>query len=110
VGTDERGRIRVDGEFRTDCPSVYAVGDVIGFPSLASTATEQGRLAALHAFGAAPAQLPKRLPLGIYTIPEVAMVGPTETQLTGEGVPCEVGVRGSASCHASRSAAGGAAS
>jgi NAD(P) transhydrogenase len=90
--TDERGRIRVDGEFRTDCPNVYAVGDVIGFPSLASTSTEQGRLAALHAFGAAPAQMPKRLPLGIYTIPEVAMVGPTETQLTREGVPYEAGV------------------
>jgi NAD(P) transhydrogenase len=71
---------------------VYAVGDVIGFPSLASTSMEQGRLAALHAFGAAPAQMPKRLPLGIYTIPEVAMVGPTETQLTREGVPYEVGV------------------
>jgi NAD(P) transhydrogenase len=65
---------------------------VIGFLSLASTSTEQGRLAALHALDAAPAQLPKRFPLGMYTIPEVAMVGPTEVQLTRDGVPYEAGV------------------
>jgi NAD(P) transhydrogenase len=92
VDTDERGRIKVDDRYQTSVPGVYAVGDVIGFPSLASTSMEQGRLAALHAFGVTAARLSERLPLGIYTIPEVAMAGPTEQELTNSSVPYEVGV------------------
>jgi NAD(P) transhydrogenase len=90
---DERGRLKVDQFYRTSTPSIYAVGDVIGFPSLASTSMEQGRLAACHAFGVAPdLQLPNLLPYGIYTVPEISMVGPTEQQLTAERVPFETGI------------------
>ncbi len=90
--TDKRGRICVNEHYRTAVESVYAVGDVIGFPSLASTSMEQGRIAALHAFGVEAKLLSRRLPYGIYTIPEIAMIGPTEEELTKDSVPYEVGI------------------
>jgi NAD(P) transhydrogenase len=90
--TDDRGRIAVDEHYRTAVESVYAVGDVIGFPSLASTSMEQGRIAALHAFGVEASLLSQRLPYGIYTIPEIAMIGPTEQELTKDEVPYETGI------------------
>jgi NAD(P) transhydrogenase len=73
-------------------PHIYAAGDVIGFPSLASTSMEQGRLASCHLFGA-PAQASQgKLPYGIYTIPEISMVGETELSLTQAKIPFEVGI------------------
>ena len=89
---DKRGRIPVDAEYRTRQPNIFAVGDVIGFPSLASVSMEQGRLAAAHAFGLKVASNPASYPYGIYTIPEISFVGKTEEQLTEEDVPYEVGV------------------
>jgi NAD(P) transhydrogenase len=88
---DERGRLRVNEHFQTEVPHVYAVGDVIGFPSLASTSMEQGRLAAMHALGQPTKVRTEGTPFGIYAIPEMAMVGSTEEQLTAESVPYEVG-------------------
>jgi NAD(P) transhydrogenase len=88
---DNRGRMTVNGHFQTCVPHIYAVGDVIGFPSLASTSMEQGRLAACHAFGADSRSVPELFPYGIYTIPEISMVGKTEADLTKAGVPYEVG-------------------
>jgi NAD(P) transhydrogenase len=70
---------------------VYAVGDVIGFPSLASTSMEQGRLAACHAFGVKATSVPALFPYGIYAIPEISMVGRNEEELTEQGIPYEVG-------------------
>jgi NAD(P) transhydrogenase len=90
--TDERGTIEVDATFRTGVPSIYAVGDVIGFPSLAATSMEQGRLAARHAFGAPCKEDAQLLPFGIYAIPEISFVGETEEELTRRGVPYETGV------------------
>ena len=89
---DERGRIVVDGAFRTVVPHIFAVGDVIGFPSLAATSMEQGRLAARHAFGEAAEVMPDLLPFGIYTIPEISFVGRTEEELTQAGIPYEIGI------------------
>ncbi|MDA0261388.1 MAG: Si-specific NAD(P)(+) transhydrogenase [Proteobacteria bacterium] len=88
---DERGRIPVNENYQTAVPSIYAVGDVIGFPSLASTSMEQGRLAACHIFGVKTKSVPELFPYGIYTIPEISTVGRTEEELTSEGVPYEVG-------------------
>jgi NAD(P) transhydrogenase len=88
---DARGRLKVNAHYQTQAPHVYAVGDVIGFPSLASTSMEQGRLASCHAFGVATRSLPELFPYGIYTVPGISMVGKTEEQLTSEGVPYEVG-------------------
>lgn len=88
---DERGRIICDENFQTDVPSIYAVGDIVGFPSLASAAMEQGRRAICHAFGA-PYHGFSHMPYGLFTIPEISMVGKTERQLTRERVPYEVGV------------------
>ncbi len=88
---DERGRLRVDEHFRTDLPHVYAAGDVIGFPALAATSMEQGRLAACHMFGETCRHEPGLLPYGIYTIPEVSMAGATEAQLREKQVPFAVG-------------------
>ncbi|HHL39758.1 MAG TPA: Si-specific NAD(P)(+) transhydrogenase [Deltaproteobacteria bacterium] len=90
---DDRGLLKVDSAYRTAVPNIYAVGDVIGFPSLASTSREQGRIAVCHAVedhGEACA-LPSLLPYGIYTIPEISMVGETEQTLTEKGVPYESG-------------------
>ncbi|MET3958951.1 NAD(P) transhydrogenase [Rhodococcus sp. OAS809] len=89
---DERGRIYVDDNFRTKVEHIYAVGDVIGFPALAATSMDQGRLAAYHAFDEPGAKLMDLQPIGIYSIPEVSYVGATEVDLTKESVPYEVGV------------------
>jgi len=89
---DSRGRIAVDEHYRTSQPNIYAVGDVIGFPSLASVSMEQGRIAAAHAFNKAISSNSNYFPFGIYTIPEISFIGKTEEQLTDEDVPYEVGV------------------
>src|SRR5215469_8319903 len=89
---DERGRITVDEFFRTSVPHIYAVGDVIGFPALAATSMEQGRLAAHHACGEPIGANAVPQPIGIYSIPEISFVGRTEDQLTEACVPFEVGV------------------
>jgi NAD(P) transhydrogenase len=89
---DERGRITVDEFFRTKVEHIYAVGDVIGFPALAATSMEQGRLAANHAFGETVSTREIPQPIGIYSIPEISFVGRTEEQLTDACVPFEVGV------------------
>jgi len=89
---DSRGRISVNEHFQTKAPHIYAVGDVIGFPSLASVSSEQGRLAASHALGAATRGLTSLFPYGIYTIPEISYVGSTEEELTEAGVPYETGI------------------
>ena len=89
---DERGRLRVNEVFQTAQPHIYAAGDVIGFPALASTSMEQGRLAACHAFGISCASLPHLFPYGIYSVPEISTVGKNEEELTAQGVPYEVGV------------------
>jgi NAD(P) transhydrogenase len=88
---DSRGRLVVNANYQTDVGHIYAVGDVIGFPSLASVSMEQGRLAACHAFGVEAMSVPELFPLGIYTIPEISTVGANEEQLTERGVPYEVG-------------------
>jgi NAD(P) transhydrogenase len=89
---DSRGRIAVDCTYATSAPHIYAAGDVIGFPSLASTSMEQGRLAACHAWGKTAACVPEHFPFGIYSIPEISMVGATEQQLTKDNIPYEVGI------------------
>ncbi len=89
---DNRGRIPVDAAYRTKQPHIFAVGDVIGFPSLASVSMEQGRIAAAIAFGKDVRSNPAEYPYGIYTIPEISFIGKTEEQLTEEDVPYEVGV------------------
>jgi NAD(P) transhydrogenase len=92
VPLDNRGRIGVNEHFQTAIPHIYAAGDVIGFPALAATSMEQGRLAACHMFGAHSTNSASPLPYGIYTIPEISMIGKTERQLTEEKIPYEVGV------------------
>ena len=93
IEADARGRIPVDKDFRTKSPAVFAVGDVIGFPSLASVSMEQGRIAAARAFGdETVVSNPSFYPYGIYTIPEISFIGKTEEQLTEEDVPYEVGL------------------
>jgi NAD(P) transhydrogenase len=89
---DERGRLRVDAQFRTEVPHIFAAGDVIGFPSLAATSSEQGRLAACHAFGIPTGTMPQHFPIGIYSIPEISMVGAPEHELTERRIPYETGV------------------
>jgi NAD(P) transhydrogenase len=89
---DERGRIAVDENYRTTVEHIWAVGDVIGFPSLAATSMEQGRQAARNAFGAPHRESSAPMPMGIYAIPEISFVGQTEEQLTAEGVPYEIGI------------------
>ena len=92
LAADPRGRIRVDENYRTSVGHVYAVGDVIGFPALAATSMDQGRLAALHAFGEEAHGLPHIQPIGIYTIPEISFCGRTERELTHDSIPYEVGI------------------
>lgn len=89
---DNRGRLKVNENYQTEVAHIYAVGDVIGFPSLASTSMEQGRKASCHAYGEPATSLPELFPVGIYSIPEISMVGKTEAQLTEEGIPYEAGV------------------
>ncbi len=89
---DDRGRIRVNKHYQTRVPHIYAVGDVIGFPSLASVSMMQGRLAICHAFDVPTNSTPELFPYGIYTIPEISYVGQNEDQLTQKRIPYEVGV------------------
>jgi NAD(P) transhydrogenase len=89
---DSRGRIKVDADYRTSQPHIYAVGDVIGFPSLGSVSMEQGRIAAANAAGIKIHSNPAHYPYGIYTIPEISFIGQTEDQLTDAGVPYEIGI------------------
>ncbi len=88
---DDRERLAVNERFQTQVAHIYAVGDVIGFPSLASTSMEQGRLAACHAFNIKATSVPELFPYGIYSIPEISTVGRNEEELTEQGVPYEVG-------------------
>jgi len=92
IEADARGRIPVDADYRTKQPHIFAVGDVIGFPSLASVSMEQGRMAAAIAFARPAHTNPATYPYGIYTIPEISFIGKTEEQLTDEDAPYEVGV------------------
>jgi NAD(P) transhydrogenase len=92
ITSDARGRIAVNEHYQTAQPNIYAVGDVIGFPSLASVSMEQGRIAVAHAFDKPVSSNPSYFPFGIYTIPEISFIGKTEEQLTDEDVPYEVGV------------------
>jgi NAD(P) transhydrogenase len=89
---DQRGRLTVDSNYRTNLPHIYAAGDVIGFPALAATSSEQGRLAACHMFGVAAEPMGSHFPVGIYAIPEVSMVGATEQELTRQKIPYETGI------------------
>ncbi|HTS59515.1 MAG TPA: Si-specific NAD(P)(+) transhydrogenase [Terriglobales bacterium] len=89
---DGRGKLSVNENFQTAIPHIYAAGDVIGFPALASTSMEQGRLASCHMFGKAGKMPPNLIPYGIYTIPEISMVGHTEEQLTQGNVAYETGL------------------
>ncbi len=88
---DERGRLKVNSDYQTEVPHIFAAGDVIGFPSLASTSMEQGRLAACRAFGVESQSAPSLFPYGIYTVPEISYVGRNEEELTQQNVPYEVG-------------------
>ena len=89
---DNRGRIQVNQSYQTAVEHIYAAGDVVGFPALASTSMEQGRLAACHMFDLPCESVPRLLPYGIYSVPEISMVGWTEGQLTKEGIPYEAGI------------------
>jgi NAD(P) transhydrogenase len=82
----------VNSNYQTEVPHIYAVGDVIGFPALASTSMDQGRLAAAHAFNEPANELRSLQPIGIYTIPEISYCGKTEGELTRESIPFEVGI------------------
>jgi NAD(P) transhydrogenase len=92
IAADARGKIQVNEFFQTAVPHIYAAGDVIGFPALASTSMEQGRLASCHMFGAFCEARPNTVPYGIYTIPEISMVGKTEQELTDAKIPYEIGL------------------
>ena len=92
IEADERGRVKVNEFYQTTQPHIYAVGDLIGFPSLASVSMEQGRMAVAHAYGMHIESNPANYPYGIYTIPEISFIGKTEEQLTDEDAPYEVGV------------------
>ncbi len=89
---DDRGRLVVDEQFRTAVPHIFAAGDVIGYPSLAATSSEQGRLAACYAFQVKATPMTHHFPIGIYAIPEISMVGATEQELTTKKIPYEVGL------------------
>jgi NAD(P) transhydrogenase len=88
----DRGCLKINENFQTCMPHIYAAGDVVGFPALASTSMEQGRLAACHMFGMPAQHIPGLMPFGVYTIPELSMVGLNEEQLTAKKMPYEVGV------------------
>jgi NAD(P) transhydrogenase len=89
---DARGRLKVDETYRTCIDNIWAAGDIIGFPALAATSSEQGRLAACHMFGMPTEPMGNHFPIGIYAIPEVSMVGATEEQLTRDKIPYETGI------------------
>ena len=88
---DKRGRLKCNEHFQTEVPHIYAVGDVVGFPALASTSMEQGRRAVCHMMGETFEPC-RHMPYGLFTIPEISMVGQNEEQLTAERVPYEVGI------------------
>jgi NAD(P) transhydrogenase len=92
LSADERGRLKVNEFYQTSVPHIYAAGDVIGFPALAATSMEQGRLASGHMFHQLTEAANPLFPYGIYTIPEISMVGATEQQLTQQNTPYEVGI------------------
>jgi NAD(P) transhydrogenase len=93
LAADDRGRLKVDPKtFQTAVPHIYAAGDVIGFPSLASTSMEQGRIAACHAFGATMSPAPEFFPYGIYAVPEMSTIGLTEEQVRDRGISYEAGI------------------
>ena len=93
LAVDHRGRLKVDPKtFQTEQPHIYSAGDAIGFPSLASTAMEQGRIAACHAFGLPMPPAPEYFPYGIYSVPEISTVGLTEEEVRAKGVAYECGV------------------
>ncbi|HEY3196907.1 MAG TPA: Si-specific NAD(P)(+) transhydrogenase [Nitrospirales bacterium] len=91
ISTDKQGQLQVNEYYQTEVAHIYAAGDVIGFPALAATSMEQGRLAACHAFKVIQTQLPKVWPYGIYTIPEISTVGMSEEELTAKAIPYEIG-------------------
>ena len=93
IAVDNRGRIKVDAKtMQTSVSHIYAAGDVIGFPSLASTSMEQGRVAACHAFEMAPHRPPEFFPYGIYSVPEISTVGMSEEEVRRREIPYECGV------------------
>lgn len=92
LSADKRGRIEVNDHYQTEVPHIYAAGDIIGFPALAATSMDQGRHAACHAFGMPVGNQPKNYPYGIYSVPEVSMVGMTEQELKAKGITYEVGI------------------
>jgi len=92
IDVDHRGRIAVNEHFQTSVKNIYACGDVIGFPSLASTALEQGRFATLHAFAQPVQSASEYFPYGIYSVPEISSVGMTEEEVIKKGIPYEVGI------------------
>ena len=93
VAFDERGRIKVNGKtFQTEAAHIYASGDVVGFPSLASTSMEQGRIAACHAFGIPLPPAPEFFPYGIYAVPEISTVGLSEEEVKRQGTPYDCGI------------------
>jgi NAD(P) transhydrogenase len=90
---DDRGRLKVNEQFQTEVPHIFAAGDLIGFPALAATSMEQGRLATLYMFKQLVTEdAPRIFPYGVYTIPEISMIGQTEAQLTKAKTPYEVGI------------------
>ena len=94
LSADSRGRIEVNENYSTEDPNICAVGDVIGFPALASTSMNQGRMASCHLFNKPQHKLRRFFPFGIFSIPEISMVGDTEEELTEKGVPYEIGCAG----------------
>ncbi len=93
LSCDSRGRLSADkNTFQTEAPHIYAAGDVIGFPSLASTSMEQGRIAACHAFEAQAPEPPQYFPYGIYSVPEISTIGMSEEEDQERGIPYECGV------------------
>jgi NAD(P) transhydrogenase len=92
IKTAERGKINVNEDFATTVPNIYAAGDVIGFPALASTSGAQGRIASCNAFGVEDDLMEVPLPYGIYSIPEISYIGANEEELTSHEVPYETGV------------------
>ena len=92
LAADDRGRLKVDDQFRTPVPHIFAAGDVIGYPGLAATSSEQGRIAACHALGVPAKPMATHFPVGIYAIPEISMAGAPEHELTQAEDPYEVGI------------------
>lgn len=93
LSADSRGRIKVNPEtFQTEVPNIYAAGDIVGFPSLASTSMEQGRVAARHAVGAPSSEPPQYFPYGIYAVPEISTCGLTEEEVKSRHIPYECGI------------------